>query len=207
VRLFVAVELNEEWRAAALDARARIEARLDAEVQRALRWVAPDLLHVTLRFLGEYPDAELPRLLDALAERVREVELVLELTGVGTFGQGARLRTAWLGLGGDLEQLRRVADAIETAVAGAGAQPSRGGFAPHVTLARVRERTPAEARRRIAPALADVEVHAEPLRVQQVALVRSHLGAGGPRYEVLERLPSGSIRGLSEAGPSAENQV
>ena len=70
----------------------------------------------------------------------------------------------------------------------AGLPPERRELRPHVTLARVRQRASASQRRAIAAAVAALDTppqHAH--RASEVVLVRSHLGAGQPRYEVLGR--------------------
>ncbi len=188
MRLFVAIELPEEWRAAALVLRRNLERGLDEEAARALRWVDPDLLHLTLRFLGEFPDVDLARLQAAL-DGVDGVPLRLTTHEVGTFGAPRRTRTLWLGVAGDLDRLTALAAEVERAAVEAGAAAERRAFSPHITLARVRERASDHEREQVARA-ARAQI-APPLEVHaaDVALVRSHLGAGPPRYEVLSRHP------------------
>jgi 2'-5' RNA ligase len=193
VRLFVAIELTETWREAAVATRHALEDALDAHAARALRWVDPELLHLTLRFLGEYPDDEVGRLRSALAAEVRDVDLELTLSGAGTFGPPARTSTVWLGLDGNLEGLAALVAAVERAVVDAGAGPDDRPFAAHVTIARVRERAGGSERRAVARAVAEIEAPRVTLRARQVALVRSFLGNGAPRYEVLARYPDGSL--------------
>lgn len=193
MRLFVALELPEAWRAGTLALRRELEHDLDEEAQRALRWVEPELLHLTLRFLGEFADAEVGRLQATLEEHVRSLPVDLTAHEVGTFGAARRTRTLWLGVAGDLERLATLAHEVERAVVEAGAAPDERAFAPHITLARVRERASDRVREQIAhiargrPA-PTLEVHAADL-----VLVRSHLSNGPPRYEVVSRHPSRAV--------------
>ncbi len=193
MRLFIDLELPEEWRAAVLRLRRELERGLDDESQRALRWVEPELLHLTLRFLGEFSDGDLPRLQSALDEQVAAVPLGLTAHGLGTFGAPRRTRTLWLGVVGDLDQLTALAAEVERAAMEAGAAPETRAFSPHITVARLRERASSVAREQVARAARALRLPPLEVHVVDVALVRSHLGAGPPRYEVLSRHPRRSV--------------
>lgn len=193
MRLFVALELPEAWRAAALALRRDLEHALDEESRRALRWVEPALLHLTLRFLGAYPDTELPRLQAALDAHIEPPAVALTASGVGTFGAPRRKRTVWLGVAGDLAGLTALAAAVERAVVEAGTTPESRAFSPHITIARVRERAPDHAREQVAHASRGLRVPPLEAQAADVALVRSHLGSGPPRYEVLSRHPRRTV--------------
>lgn len=187
MRLFVAVELPEPWRREAARTLDALAAALGADAD-ALRPVAPDRMHLTLRFLGEVAPDRVPTLDAALREAVPPVAVDLELARPGTFGAPARTSVVWLGLGGDLDALHALAARIESAVQSAGLPPERRPLRPHITLARLRRRATPSQRRAVASAVAALDAP-RPLahRVGGVALVRSHLGAGGARYEVVGR--------------------
>lgn len=187
MRLFVAVELPEPWLREAARALDVLTATLGDHAE-VLRPVAPDRMHLTVRFLGEVDEERLPALDEALRESVPPVGVDLELAAPGTFGSAARTSAVWLGLGGDLEELRALAGRVESAVEAAGLPSERRELRPHVTLARVRQRASAAQCRAIASAVATLALPApHPHRAVEVVLVRSHLGAGQPRYEVLGR--------------------
>jgi 2'-5' RNA ligase len=185
VRLFIALEIPDDWRAAATAA----AAALDAAAPRALRPVDGDLMHLTLRFLGEVDADRVPDLSAALAREVPPVDVTLRLDGAGTFGAAARTSVAWLGVGGDLEGLAALVARIEGAVVGCGLPAESRPFRAHLTLARVaRTASPAE-RRAVAAAVTGLaRPSAAPLRAREVALVRSTLGGPRPRYDVLARV-------------------
>ena len=187
MRLFLAIELPEPWRREAARTLDALTAALgdDASV---LRPVALDRMHLTVRFLGEVEEEAVPALDAALRETAPPVGVDLELAATGTFGAVARTSVVWLGLAGDLDALRALAVGVEDAVAAAGLPPERRELRPHVTLARVRQRASASQRRAIAHAVAALDpLRPHPHRAGEVVLVRSHLGAGQPRYEVLGR--------------------
>jgi 2'-5' RNA ligase len=186
VRLFVALELPDAWRDVAIELRATLDGVLDAESARALRWVQPDLLHLTLRFLGEFPETNLDRLRAALDRHVPPAGLDLSLAGAGRFGTPRRMQAVWLGVDGDRGGLEALAARVEQACVDAGVAPDARAFQPHITLARVRERTSPETRTRVAAAVDTLPApEPSPFHVREVALVRSTLGNGAPRYDVL----------------------
>ena len=183
VRLFISVELPAAWRDTARAARVALERQVGAP----LRWVDPTLMHLTLRFLGEVPEEEVGRLRDAL-DGVPPVDVQLALKEAGTFGPASRTAVVWLAIGGDGDGLRALADRVEAAVVSLGFEPERRPFRPHVTLARVDRRASGAQRRTVAEAVERLPAPPpSPFTARAVALVRSHLGRGGPRYEVLSR--------------------
>jgi RNA 2',3'-cyclic 3'-phosphodiesterase len=185
MRLFVAVEAPDAWREAA----AAVQRALPAEVREHARLVDLANMHVTLRFIGEVEEADVPALESALAEALPPVEVELTLGSVGTFGQPARTSVVWLGVAGDLEGLSALARRADAAVdAALGLEPETRRYFPHLTLARVRNGVPAAARRAIAEWAR--EVPAPPPHhfvAREALLVRSRLGGEGARYQVLGR--------------------
>ena len=125
MRLFVAIALPA-------DLRARL-AGLQQGVPAA-RWVDPDNLHLTLRFIGE-ADGDQAQDLDAALSQVRAARFAVTLAGIGRFGQGRRSRALWAGVEPvpELDRLRRK---VEQAVQAAGFAPEGRKFTAHVTLAR-----------------------------------------------------------------------
>ena len=181
MRLFLAIEPPEAWRRAAAAALATI----DAQHPGLLRPVRPELLHLTLRFLGEVAEERLEPLEAALRAAVPPVEIPLELHAAGMFG-GSRGGAVWLGVGGDLEGLRALAARAEDAVVAAGLPEERRELRPHLTIARVRRQTRGPERRAIAASVRALgEPDAAPFVARELVLVRSRLRPEGPRYERL----------------------
>ncbi len=125
MRLFVAIALPE-------DLRARLT-KLQQGVPAA-RWVDPDNLHLTLRFIGE-ADGGRARDLDAALAQVRAARFDVTLAGVDRFGQGRTSRALWVGVE-PVPELDRLQRKVEQAVRAAGFAPEGRKFKPHVTLAR-----------------------------------------------------------------------
>jgi len=143
------------------------------------RWVAPESVHLTLRFLGR---VEAPPLA-ALSVRLRGIRyppFVMRLGALGTFG-GRRPSVVWLGLVEGVEPAAALARALEAACAAVGLEPETRPFRPHLTLARARERSGA-----VLPELPPPPDMA-PWTATEMILFESRLGGGPPVYVPLER--------------------
>lgn len=173
IRSFVALDLPEVHREA-------LAAHLESCTGLApgFRWVAPDALHITLRFLGHLDPAVLERVAAALGQ-VRGGTFQIALDGIGTFGSRVAPRVVWLAVGEGLAACRVLAQQVEAACRAAGLDADPRGFRPHVTLARARsdgERLPSLP---AAPSLA-------PWTVEDFVLYESRLKRQ-PRYVALDR--------------------
>jgi len=185
VRLFLAVLLPDEVRAA-----------LAAEVQRLQRvardvaWVAPDNLHVTLKFLGEVEPGRVEAVGAALGPVAKTTAAFdVEVLGLGAFPSPTRPRVVWAGLGAGAAPLAALAGRVDAALATAAFAPETRPFAGHVTLGRVRE--PQRAPRLAAALDAGASRRFGLVAVDRIALVRSDLSPRGARYTVLETWPLG----------------
>ena len=168
MRLFVAIALPA-------DLRARLS-RMQQGVPAA-RWVDPDNLHLTLRFIGEADDGQAHDL-DAALAQVRAVRFDLTLAGVGRFGQGRKSRALWVGVESApaLDRLRRK---VEQAVQAADFAPEGRKFSPHVTLARFK----GDPGHRLHDHLAHhAPFRAEAFEVRQFVLYSSLLAQAGAIY-------------------------
>jgi 2'-5' RNA ligase len=154
----------------------------------AVTWTLPEAWHLTLAFYGEVAGDRVAELTARLRRAVARYPVMrLRLNGAGRFDD----RVLWIGCGGPIDDMRRLARSCEAAGrrAGASAQTYRR-FRPHLTLARARQPTDL---RSYVSVLAQ---YAGPgWTADEIALVRSHLGqgAGGrARYEVISKFPLAS---------------
>ena len=179
-----------------------------AQLQQALRdgdprwlgekWVRPELLHVTVRFIGAMDDSDVSRLLGALRAGISEQRpFELALRGVRAMPDLRRASMLWATLGGDAEVLRRLCATVDGAVSAAtGIEPVPRALRPHVTLARARRPHRLD-RAAIDAASAYLgSCGKDPDRivsVRSLTLYASTLGPAGPTYaplgEVALRLP------------------
>lgn len=174
-RLFVALPVPAPV-AAALDARvAPLRASLPG-----LRWVPADRWHLTLTFLGDVADADLPELEQRLGRAAaRSASLRLRLGAGGRFGG----RVLWVGVDGDRDALRRLAERTTAAARRTGIDVERRRLRPHLTVARASRPTDL---RPLVGALADPA--GPEWTATHLALVHSTLGEQA-RYDTVATYP------------------
>lgn len=168
IRLFVGLELPFTVRDRLADL---------AEGLPGARWVAPELFHLTLRFIGEVAGRTADEI-DAALEGVKAPAFRMALAGVGVFG-GADPHTLWAGVVAN-PALAGLAQRVETALRRAGVAPETRRFQPHVTLARLRG-TPQE--KLAAYVMRHNLFGTEEFPVTGMTLFSSHPGGEGPHYE------------------------
>jgi 2'-5' RNA ligase len=129
MRLFVAIDLDESIRQ-------RIVRFLEGVSGFApdVRWMKPEALHLTLKFIGEFPDAKLDGLKTALAN-VRCEPFNISFSGMGFFPTAKSARVFWIGVNAD-ERLQKLASAVDEVTANLGIQREARAYTPHLTLAR-----------------------------------------------------------------------
>jgi 2'-5' RNA ligase len=185
LRLFVACNLPDEVRRGLGQVQDDLR-RLGAD---DLRWVRPEGIHVTLKFLGAVDAARVEAVREALASAIEPFELRVRPASVGGFG-GARLRVVWAGLEGDVAGLAALALRVDEALAKLRFSRERRPFAPHLTLARVPDRVPPARRRELSELVERYQPPPMPeVTLTRVDLMRSILGPQGSRYEVLAHFP------------------
>ncbi len=141
------------------------------------KWVDPGNFHLTLRFIGEIAE-DVAADVDEALSRINAPRFVLQLAGTGVFG-GNKPRQLWVGVERHPE-LVRLRDRIEQALLRVGLEPEQRKFAPHVTLARLRD-----------PELGDLadflatqaQFRASPLPVERFSLIASFPTKAGSVYE------------------------
>jgi RNA 2',3'-cyclic 3'-phosphodiesterase len=180
LRLFIACELPEDW----LTALAEASRTLAKNGLGSLRWVRPEGMHLTLKFLGDAGRHLLPDISDALHTASHsQPAFNLTLGELGSFGGRRGVRVVWAGVDGDVKALQNLQRRVDDAVAELGFAREIRPYSPHLTLARVPESAPSDIGARIAAALRQVKpVETAPFAVCETSLIRSQLGPGGARY-------------------------
>jgi 2'-5' RNA ligase len=186
VRLFVACEVPADTRQAITTVIEELRSRSGT----AVRWIRPEGIHVTLKFLGEVPVKQLP----AIKLAVQEAVLVsspfeLEFSNIGTFGGREGLRIMWVGIAGDVLRLEKLVRDVNAALGVVGFEAERRPFRPHLTLGRVRDEIPTRQRAEIEVAVGKMDVPPATWRTNQVSIMRSRLTTTGAQYEVIATFP------------------
>ena len=181
MRLFIAVPLPKELtdRAAAL-----------LPALPAVRRVQPELMHVTLAFLGWTPDAQLDGAVDvARAAAAEHSAFDLAFGGAGRFPASGRPRVVWLGVGVGADALVALAGSVTGQLRRHQIAFDDRPFEPHLTLARVRTDATGPEARTLAAAVDGLAVPDLRTRVDRIAVVESLLSPKGPRYTARAELP------------------
>ena len=129
MRLFVAIDLDDPIRQ-------KIVRFMDGVAGFApeVRWMKPEALHLTLKFIGEFRDAKVDELKAALAQ-LRSEPFDLAFSGTGFFPAPKSARVFWVGVHAD-DRLQKLASAVDDAVAKLGIEREARAYTPHLTLAR-----------------------------------------------------------------------
>jgi 2'-5' RNA ligase len=187
LRAFIAVEIPAGIQSAIAHSTASLKNALPKSL---VRWVAPQNVHLTLKFLGDVSPTTLEHLADALKVEAASLGMFsMSVHGLGAFPTSRRARVIWIGLEAPhaLEALRR---GVEAAAAQLGYAAEERPFSPHLTIGRVGQNTSASDIQRIRTALEAAKVGTlGTLRVEAVHIFKSDLQPGGSVYTHLYALP------------------
>ena len=181
IRAFIAVQLPVEVK----EALGNVSRTLDSQVTRgAVRWVRPEQMHLTLRFLGDTDVQSLPAVqaaLDAVATGYKPFTLQLE--GIGCFPNARRPRVIWVGLSDDAGHLQPLKVALDERLDPLGWPPEDKPFRAHLTLGRAKDE-------RAAQGVAWTgDVPRLPVPVDAIHLIESRLQPSGPVYTLRHSSP------------------
>ncbi len=180
IRSFIAVDVTGEIRTKVR--RLIDELRPESD---CVRWVEPDAMHLTLKFLGEINYRDVAEVTRELQRATADIPpFLVEVCGTGAFPVPERPRTVWVGAGDGSADLVALHDAIENRLARLGFRSEHRRFRPHLTIGRVRGTDDGEPR--LAAALAaQTQFRAGVVDVGEVVLYSSQLERQGPIYEPL----------------------
>ncbi|MEZ0395865.1 MAG: RNA 2',3'-cyclic phosphodiesterase [Anaerolineales bacterium] len=191
LRSFIAIELPAEIQQAITRATADLQAALPRPL---IRWVAPQNIHLTLKFLGDVSPGNLERLADVLRlEAKTHAAFRAAVGGLGVFPNPRRPRVIWVGFEAPAD-LARLQHSVEAVCARLGYPPEGRAFSPHLTLGRVAQTASAADLERIRQSLQTAAV--APLGnflVEALHIFKSDLQPGGSVYTRLYSLPLQAI--------------
>ncbi len=181
-RTFIAIELSKSIR----DRLIALQEEL-ATAAPDVKWVERENLHVTLLFLGEVDDRELPAVCRVVQEALAEYPVfTLSVAAAGCFPNPRRPRTLWVGIGQGVQDVVAVHDALERPLLDLGCyRREERKYTPHITLGRRRSEGPADA---LSRALAKQQAwQGGEEVVGEIHVMGSELTRDGPHYTILSR--------------------
>jgi RNA 2',3'-cyclic 3'-phosphodiesterase len=187
LRTFIAIRIPGDVRQAIHRNVASLKKAVD---KSTVRWVAPDNIHLTLKFLGDVAPSNLDLLKQMLAaEAGRHRCFQMEVGTLGVFPNLRQPRVIWVGLEGSpaLSALQRGVEAFTERL---GYQPEGRAFSPHLTVGRVQDHVHAEDLNALRTAFEKNQV--PPLGcvgVDGLDLMKSDLQPGGSVYTTLFSAP------------------
>jgi 2'-5' RNA ligase len=180
LRAFVAIQLTD-------DIIGYAKALQDALKQHGLKlkWVKPQNLHLTLKFLGDISQTATAAIGAALKAAVGdEAPLALTVHGMGVFPGIKRPRVLWTGFGGEVDRLKGLQSRIEDHLEPMGYRREKRGFDAHLTLARTKGAIAPDRLLRAIEAVGGFQP--QPFEVRSVMLYKSDLRPTGAVYTILE---------------------
>ena len=179
MRLFTGLDLPQ-------DVVANLE-RLLGELRPAARigWSVPANLHITTKFIGEWPDERLEELKHALAAVEARAAIEVAVRKVGFFPNARAPRVFWCGV--EAPALARLAADIDHATLRLGVEPEKRAYSPHLTLARIKERQDLSRLHAAVERLGGIEFGQ--FAARRFFLYQSRLQPGGSVYTKLAEFP------------------
>jgi len=183
MRCFIAIDTDRATR----DALARLQERLrqEAQLRRTdAKWVSPENIHLTLKFLGEVADTDINDICRIVADTAADHErFTVGAVNIGSFGRPVRV--VWVGIDDDAGRLVKLQHDLEQRLAQAGWPEEPKRFHGHLTLCRVKNT-------RAGRVLANVlnrhdPVDAGTIFVDSICVYRSDLTPQGPVYTLVSR--------------------
>ena len=184
MRLFVAIEFSDRIRSVLENVQAALRPKCDG-----VRWVRPEQLHLTAKFLGEVPDGKVSAVAEAVARAAAAVtSFTMEVSGCGCFPPRGAVRIVWVGLREEAGALARCVETVEEELQKIGFSRERRPFSPHVTIGRVREGRSHGGIRSAAEAFTFGPTEQA---VSSITLMSSVLSPKGPTYTAVRKVDLG----------------
>ena len=148
-----------------------------------VRWVKPENIHLTIKFLGETDQSLVEHLSEMIDETSRETKILkFRISKLGGFPNLIRPRALWAGLDGDHAELEGLAGSLDELVHTLGYDKETRQFRPHLTLGRVKV---PQALPQLAHFIESYKIEARPFQIDRLTLFKSTLTPRGPIYERL----------------------
>ncbi|MCS7167262.1 MAG: RNA 2',3'-cyclic phosphodiesterase [Gemmatales bacterium] len=181
IRTFIALELTKNIR----QKLTTLQEKLAAAIPE-VKWVEPENLHVTLFFLGDVPDLEVPEVCRRVEQAVAGLApFSVSVEGLGCFPGTNRPRVLWAGITKGAQELQQVHKVLERPLHALGYRAEERRYVPHITLGRLKRDRPV-------PKIAELIQQMHRCRLgemtaSEICIMASQLERSGPIYTVMGR--------------------
>jgi len=177
-RLFIAVDIELSDSFQTLTQQLKTDLRNDE-----VAWVKSELQHLTLRFLGETPDAKIEPLANALSIVANSTQpFELQLDKMGVFGSKYAPTTLWYGFS-EFSLFKKLFENLEKELLQIGFQENYGNFVPHITVGRIKK---VDNKKHFWETIEKYQPQfSQTIPVRQLKLIQSKLSSEGPTYTTL----------------------
>ncbi|MCL6472495.1 MAG: RNA 2',3'-cyclic phosphodiesterase [Firmicutes bacterium] len=182
MRLFVGIELPSHLKHVLYNISEPLRSQLSNT-----RWVSPENIHLTLKFLGSTEDEKLDEIVNAIENAIKNFrKFYFSLDSVGGFPSSRKARVLWVGISHGSSELIELSKAIEESLAPLGFEIEKKPFKPHITLARIRIPTSIES---AATQMPSGEISGRVVNVDGITIFQSRLKPTGAEYEAIRFIP------------------
>lgn len=203
IRSFIAIPLSPQ-----VGKQAKTLIRDLRQDRDGIQWVPTDNLHLTLKFLGDVVDREVPQVCRAIRSVCSTTEpFEVELAGTGGFPSIDRPRVLWAGIVAGGEPLIDLVARLEIELAKLGFKPEPRDYRPHLTLGRVRGSSRGASSEAIDRLSRYSQRRLGSLPVDQVRLYASYLDKAGPTYHVMDTIPLGADAAADAADDDGDDEI
>ena len=185
-RLFIAtkIELNEQY----MSLMRQLQRQLSGD---KIVWVDSQLQHLTLRFLGQTPDSQIPKLKKDLKEVANQTQaFTLNMDKLGIFGSKYAPSVIWLGFS-EFEAYKMLFEKMEERILDLGFEPNHGNVVPHITLGRIKETQSKKYFWKVFEN--NYPTFSQSISINEITLFQSRLQPTGPIYTPLH---TANLRGI-----------
>ena len=182
MRVFIAINIDEIIKQDLADLQAELQTKVDIKRGDA-KWVNPDQIHLTLKFLGEAKDPQVVDICNIAKEIApRHEKFEIDFEKVGYFG-GKSARVLWVGTGENCPQLLELQQELEETLANLGWSKENRKYAAHLTLCRVRNSRAGVKLARLTEEYKDFKLGT--CSAEAITVYQSELTSSGPNYTIL----------------------
>jgi 2'-5' RNA ligase len=183
MRVFIAIDIDDKIRKAIADLQKQIASKVDVK-KGDIKWVEPNNIHLTLKFLGEISDEQLAEV-GEIAKTVVSAhnKFTLDIESVGSFG-GRSAKIVWVGARKGTEALLALQKDLNDLLAQTGYPKEEREFSAHLTLCRVNHPI---AGLKMGEAIAQFShLKLGSIAAESLCIYQSQLTPAGPNYTLLD---------------------